>query len=73
MSHPFPLVVEMSYRQSEALRRAQQERLANMAGSQPEAGPVRFGRQVAHVAGAIDRFTSLRVRWSKIAPSRAAV
>ncbi len=73
MSHPFPLVVEMSYRQSKALRRAQQERLANAATSRPDAGPVRFGRQIALVAGAIDRFMSLRVRWSKIAPSRAAV
>ncbi len=73
MSPPFPLVVEVNYRQAEALRRTQQQRLATMATSRPEGGPVRFGRQVAHAAGAIDRVTSLRVGWSKLAPSRAAV
>ena len=73
MSHPFSLMVETSYRRSEALRGAQQERLATMATARPVAGPVRFGRQVAYVAGAIDRVTSLRARWNKVAPSQAAV
>ena len=73
MSHPFPHVIEVNYRQSEALGRAQQQQLATMVTSRPAAGPVRFGRPVVHSAGAIARVTSLRMRWSKIVPSRPAV
>lgn len=72
MSHPFPLVVEASYRHSEALRHARQERLASVAMSRPVAGQARFGREAALVAGLIARVTSLRARYSRIVVSRAA-
>jgi hypothetical protein len=73
MSHPFPLVVEASYRRSEALRHAQQERLASVASSQSRAGHARFGRDAALVTGVVARATSLHAIWSKIALSRATV
>jgi hypothetical protein len=72
MSHPFPLMVEASYQRSEAMRRARQERLANMVMSQPATGHSRFGREAARVAGVFAHVTSPRTLWCKIVLSRAA-